>query len=364
MPEYARFAGMRCEIQIQTILNHAWAEMAHDTIYKAPTLSDFGGRAFDGIKSRLHKVARKYLLPAGYEFQKIAHDFQRLTEGKALFDGDALKAIVEAVDNNVRAEALETFSENVLPLYDDLPAVYPEIIERLVAAADLSRVTPPTQIETPYGALPAKVYTDIVKAIANILTRYRYIDVEATFGALRTLYGWAISEDDRKPLLKLGQALAKHEVYVWREHGSAVQSILVASIEKIDRDERHRLATLLIEMLGEMLGVEVSGTTNSSSTVTFHSGGDGHFDAGIDVGHGFAPQIRREYVAQSGLVGRALPTPVLTGSGSAGRSEHAASQPVDVRPPGVCHDSSAGGVNLASPLSVPQRWSQKRKYRP
>ncbi len=36
LPEYARFAGMRCEIQIQTILNHAWAEMAHDTIYKAP----------------------------------------------------------------------------------------------------------------------------------------------------------------------------------------------------------------------------------------------------------------------------------------------------------------------------------------
>ena len=61
LPEYARFASMRCEIQIQTILNHAWAEMAHDTIYKAPALGDFdfGGREFDGIKSRMQKVARK-----------------------------------------------------------------------------------------------------------------------------------------------------------------------------------------------------------------------------------------------------------------------------------------------------------------
>lgn len=272
LPEYARFAGMRCEIQIQTILNHAWAEMAHDTIYKAPTLNDFGGGAFDGIKSRLQKIARKYLLPAGYEFQKIAHDFQRLAEGKALFDGDALEAIVDAVDNNIRAEAIETFAENVLPLYDDLPAVYAKIIARLVAAADLARTTPPTQIETPYGALPAKVYTDIVKAIANILTRYRYIDVEATFGALRTLYGWAVSENDRKPLLKLGQALAKHEVHVWREYGSAVQSVLVAHIESMGEDERHGLATLLTKMLGEMLGTEVSGTTNSSSAVTLHRG--------------------------------------------------------------------------------------------
>ena len=65
LPEYANFAGMRCEIQVQTILNHAWAEMAQDTVYKAPKLGDFGARHFDSIKKRLHKVARKYLLPAG-----------------------------------------------------------------------------------------------------------------------------------------------------------------------------------------------------------------------------------------------------------------------------------------------------------
>ena len=272
LPEYARFAGMRCEIQIQTILNHAWAEMAHDTIYKAPTLGDFGGRAFDGIKSRLQKVARKYLVPAGYEFQKIAHDFQRLIDGKALFDGDALEAIVEAVDNNVRAEAIETFAENVLPLYDDPQAIYPEVVARLVAAADLARTTPLTVIETPYGALPAKTYADIGKAIANILSRYRYLDVDATFGALRTLYGWATSEEERRPLLELGKALARHQLDVWRQHGPAVQAVLVENIEAVDEDERRGLATLLTVMLGEMLGTEVSGTTSSSSAVTFHRG--------------------------------------------------------------------------------------------
>lgn len=272
LPEYARFAGMRCEIQIQTILNHAWAEMAHDTIYKAPALDDFGGRAFDGIKSRMQKVARKYLLPAGYEFQKIASDFQRLIEGKALFDGDALEAIVEAADNNVRTEALETFAENVLPLYDDLQALYPEIVARLVAAADRARATSPAAIETPYGALPAKTYSDIVEAIANILTRYRYLDVDATFDALRTLYGWAGSKDERKPLLELGKALAKHQLHIWRQRGPIVQAILVERIEALDEDERHGLKPLLTEMLGEMLGAEVSGTTNSSAAVTFHRG--------------------------------------------------------------------------------------------
>ncbi len=274
LPEYARFAGMRCEIQIHTILNHAWAEMAHDTIYHAPALGDFGGKAFDGIKSRMQKVARKYLLPAGYEFQKITSDFQRLIEGKALFDDDALEAIVEAVDNNVRAEAIETFAENVLPFYDDLQTVYPEIVKKLVVAAGRARATPPVMIETPYGALPAKIYSDIVKAIADILThyRYRYLDIEATFDALRTLYGWAESAADRKLLLDLGKALAKHNLHVWRQHGPAVQAILVEHIEALDEDERLALAPLLTAMLGKILGTEVTGTTNSSSTVTFHNG--------------------------------------------------------------------------------------------
>jgi len=34
LPEYAQFAGMRAELQIQTLLNHAWSETAHDIVYK------------------------------------------------------------------------------------------------------------------------------------------------------------------------------------------------------------------------------------------------------------------------------------------------------------------------------------------
>lgn len=272
LPEYAQFVGMRCEIQIQTILNHAWAEMAHDTIYKTPALDNFGGREFNGIKSRMQKVARKYLLPAGYEFQKITTDFRRLIEGKALFDGDALEAIVCAADNNVRTELIETFAENVLPFYDDLQTVYPEILTRLVAAADHARGTQPVVIETPYGNLPAKTYGDVGKAIAEIFTRYRYLDIEATFNALCTLYGRVESEDEQKPLMDLAKALAKHQMHVWQKHGPIAQVMLIESIEVLDDDVRRGLDAMLTAMLGEMLGSEVNGTTNSSDFVTIHRG--------------------------------------------------------------------------------------------
>ena len=272
LPEYALFAGMRCEVQVQTILNHAWAEMAHDTIYKTPEIGNFGSKQFDSIKSRLHKVARRYLVPAGYEFQQIAHDFNRLLEGKTLLDGDALEAIVQAPDNNARAKALETFSESVLPFYDDLQNVYPHIVNRLVAAAEVARTTQPIARETPYGEIAAKTFADIVSAIAKVLTLHRYIDIGATCDALRTLYGWTSDESERRPLIEIGIALASHHLTIWRQYGPVAQSVVVDNLNWIDDDERRASAKLITTMLREVLGTEVTGSSNTSNTVTFHRG--------------------------------------------------------------------------------------------
>jgi ppGpp synthetase/RelA/SpoT-type nucleotidyltranferase len=102
LAEYRRFDGLWCEVQVQTILNHAWSEMEHDIIYKKPALHGFGGKLFEAIEQRLQKIMKTYLLPAGYEFQKVVDDYERLLSGKELIDRGALKALAECEDNNAR----------------------------------------------------------------------------------------------------------------------------------------------------------------------------------------------------------------------------------------------------------------------
>src|SRR5258708_3241905 len=143
LPEYARFNGLWCEVQVQTTLNHAWSEMEHDIIYKKPALKGFGGKLFEAIEQRLQKIMKAHLLPAGYEFQKVVDDHERLLSGKELFDRGALKALAECSDNNARHELLERFRDYVLPNYDDPQSVYPEIKEQLVAAVKAARLTKP-----------------------------------------------------------------------------------------------------------------------------------------------------------------------------------------------------------------------------
>jgi ppGpp synthetase/RelA/SpoT-type nucleotidyltranferase len=92
LPEYSKFKGMRCEIQIHTILNHAWSETSHDIIYKDKPRAGFGTKAMEAIANRSHQIMDKYLLPAGYEFQRVQHDYERLQQGKELFDRDATRS--------------------------------------------------------------------------------------------------------------------------------------------------------------------------------------------------------------------------------------------------------------------------------
>jgi ppGpp synthetase/RelA/SpoT-type nucleotidyltranferase len=50
LPEYRKFRGLRCEIQLQTILNHAWAETTHDILYHRPNIEGFGTRQYAAIE--------------------------------------------------------------------------------------------------------------------------------------------------------------------------------------------------------------------------------------------------------------------------------------------------------------------------
>jgi ppGpp synthetase/RelA/SpoT-type nucleotidyltranferase len=53
LSEYAKFSGMKCEIQLTTVLYHAWSEMNHDIIYKPQGLSDFDEKSFELLKEQL-----------------------------------------------------------------------------------------------------------------------------------------------------------------------------------------------------------------------------------------------------------------------------------------------------------------------
>lgn len=268
LPEYARFAGMRCEIQLQTILNHAWAELEHDIIYKAPAQTpNFGAEALESIKQRLQGIATKYLVPAGYEFDKATVDFERLVQGKTLLDRDALAAIAQAADNNVRYEAIQTFGEHVLSLYDDPQAIMVDVVHVLLEAAEKATDSATVPIDTPFGGMAGKTFEDIAELIGHVLRPYRYVDVSRTLAVARRLHRLAKTPAGRKHAIELAQSVAKHDLKVWRAYGPVVQRLVIDEVAALDMENLQQDLPLLAATLESVLDLEVTGATFSSNAV-------------------------------------------------------------------------------------------------
>ncbi len=68
--EYSFYSGLKCEIQIRTLLQHAWAEIEHDRSYK------FSGVLPIDIDRRFHLVAG-VLEIMDYEFQRLSDEIDR-----------------------------------------------------------------------------------------------------------------------------------------------------------------------------------------------------------------------------------------------------------------------------------------------
>jgi ppGpp synthetase/RelA/SpoT-type nucleotidyltranferase len=272
LAEYAKFKGMRCEVQIQTILIHAWAETSHDITYKIFEGKGFGQRAMASIEARLNKIMDEYLLPAGYEFQKVQHDFQRLMQGKELFDRGTIEALDACASNNEWHEILTALREYVLSNYDDITAIYPELRAALLRAADKASVTETQPIETPFGNLDGHTATDVSRLVVGIISDLRYVDVGATLRALGHIYQLSNDADVRKGVGQSVEELARYDLDVWRQAGPAVQLALVRVIDGLASEERNALWPLLHTVWRECLNTELRGTSWSASAVTISSG--------------------------------------------------------------------------------------------
>ena len=285
-PDLAKYRGLSCEVQIQTALNHAWSEMSHD-LYKHRPTEGFGTARTNSIRDRMRKIMREHLLPAGYEFQKIRDDFDRLASGKELFDQDALAALAAAKDNNQRVELLERFSSYALPDYDDPAAVQADIRKTVADVMRASRATPVQPIETQFGQLEGMTADHVFDKAIEIVNSLRYAggadSVQETFDLICELYRDSTTDSQRKKLLESAEHLAENQLDVWRNAGPIVQHVLAERILSLDLERAAAIRPVLLKVLGELLNPEVTGISSTYKTVTWTTGAVEPSDALVTI---------------------------------------------------------------------------------
>ena len=271
LTEYRQLDGFHAEIQIQTLLNHAWAEMGHDTIYKEPKLTQLGAARMTAIGERMNRVMQEHLIPAGHDFDKIARDFRRLLEADGAAEATR-DAIEHADNNNALEDALETYIDLILPHFDRPDEEFSKRLDALIDAVERSRDYPTVPIATEYGDYPGKASIAVARKVAQLIQSRRYFEPDRTVRTLVRLFVGARSDDERRLWIEAGEKLAEHNLDVWKQYGPAAQRVILDELGKLAHADIEAARPLLVAMLAHVLSAELGGTTWRSDSVLIHQG--------------------------------------------------------------------------------------------
>lgn len=272
LPEYVRFAGLRCEIQIQTILEHAWSETSHDILYKNKLKDGYGSNAMKGIEHRFARIMDQYLLPAGYEFQKVQQDYERLLKGKELFDKDIASLLDKAQNNNERYEILLGLKDYAIPNYDDLPTAYEGLKGSLLRAVKGARTTEPIPIETTYGNIDGFKADAVTRLVVEIIENLRYANTIGTLQLLIDIYQDEPNEDIRQQIVNVVKKLSEYNIEVYKRAGPMFQMALMDYLAGMSDAEVDNIRPIALAVWTEAVQSDITGAKWKADSVTLSTG--------------------------------------------------------------------------------------------
>lgn len=270
LPEYADLAGLRCEVQLQSILNHAWSETSHDILYKPRRVEGFGSKQFEALRLRFARVMRDHLMAAGYEMQKIQADAERLRAGQDIFDGAPLRRLFEARDNNEREDLLHNIRDHLLPGLDELSVHLQDIRAAVEGAIVQGRTTPTVPRDGVGGFYRGASSQDVVVAGLEIMDQVRYLDPVEAFLLLIRLWGGAESDPEKRAIEKSVTKIAGYHLRLWEHSRAELQVTLLEELEKIAAARRLEIGPLVLAACSAALSSEMQHSSMTSfDTITF-----------------------------------------------------------------------------------------------
>ena len=229
--EYSKFENLKCEIQLTTVLYHAWSEMAHDIIYKPQKeLSEFDQHAFKSLKGQFSSVMKKHIKEAQHTFDFIAQEVKKIKQGKKVFDLQFLKGITQSKSNNGIHENLKLLYQYVQEFGDKTPKEL-DIISVINSVLKKSKTIKTQPIKTAIGDFRGHTYADVAVVSLEILEQLKYFHTEKIFPLLIQL---SCDSDDtvKKKALEVLSGLSQYKLHALKKIGYYPQVIMLKKIEE------------------------------------------------------------------------------------------------------------------------------------
>jgi len=269
--EYSIFEDLLCEIQLTTVLYHAWSEMEHDIIYKdQEQLSNFDEESFRSIQKIFQNIMENYLKKANYDFEFAYNQFEKLKMGKRIFSPEFFKEITASDSLNTIYENLSLVYQYIQEYGDKTPDEFNiiNIVKQIISnGKDLKC----ENINSIYGEITGYSYIKIVILCLEILEILRYQYPEEI---IEILMGLSTSETEEisKKALDVINKMAQYNLSVIEKVGYSSQFFLLNKIENFDDEDLNKFFNPISTIIKEILNPEFEGQTITGESLVIKFG--------------------------------------------------------------------------------------------
>ncbi len=269
--EYQKYKGLKCEIQILTILFHAWSEVEHDIIYKpkgdAILLRTLG---LDELEKTFEKLMAEHIQAATIQLDCINKKYEEIRRAGEILSVDFINDIINSKTNDEIYERLEVIEK----FYYKKPDETLVIVETVLKQKPLE---PAVIYQFKDSPLYGKTHKDIVLKAIDLLSSIRYYKSDEVLDLLSVL---SLSEDNdiKNKALDIAKKFAKYDFNILTKskigYGAQRKSLdYILSWPGAKKIENFDFIEVITQ---ELLGSSVEGTTSGINaeaqyTITLHS---------------------------------------------------------------------------------------------
>lgn len=227
LSEYARFKGLKCEIQLVTILQHAWSELEHDVVYKPK--GGWGKIEVEKFKD-MFKEAKRCIKEASDIFESIMYIHQN-EEKLLLFDE------FDSLNNNELYRYLERLEAYMEKNYLGKDLVLKDVLGKIEQIASVSSKNKIVKERGVFGDLDGKTFQDILVKSLRILsdTRIKYANESGFRKIFESVIKWSNIIKDNKGIKEVDDFignLARYDLQVLKQIGLFNQILIVDLLSK------------------------------------------------------------------------------------------------------------------------------------
>lgn len=269
-PEYKRYQGLLCEIQLTTVLHHAWSEMEHDIAYKpAKELNEFDSKAFNAIKQGFKNTMKEHIQPAMRDFEYLYGEHEKLKQGKGIFNIDSLKMIEESNSLNDLEDQLKLLNQYIDEFGDKTPTKLPLItlIKSILIKVETLK---PQARKTVFGLMRGATRENVIMILLQILNTLRYWHIRDVCEICFNL----VKEDKNKGIVSEAtsvlDSLCKYDLRILNTGLYDPQQKAIKFLSRPEILNHPKTTKAISRMLKEILTLSFNGVKHSDyKSITF-----------------------------------------------------------------------------------------------